>query len=119
MATESVTSDVLVLANAVTATGAQPSKFFSDYHGHIQSFAVWTVQVSGTATSISMEIDGSLDGTNWNKIAAGAANPIVTAPSAGVATYSFGASGTAYPYVRANITTLAGGNVTALAVGAS
>jgi len=113
VATYSTTSDVLTLANAVAATGAQPKAFWVDQFGHVQSFSLWNIQTSGTATSATVTIDGSLDGVNWQLGATGAA----TYTSGSTIFTPVGTANKAFPYIRANITAVAGGNVTVLAVG--
>lgn len=110
MATRSSTSDVLTLASAIAATGVQPKKFWADQFGHIQSFANWSVQCTVSTGTFTVQIQGSLDGVNWFSVGS-------SISTAGISAVTIGAN-VAVPYVRANISALAGGAVlTVLVVG--
>lgn len=112
MATRQSTSDVLVLANAATSAGFQPKRFWADQFGHVQSYANWSVHIFGTGTYMVV-IQGSLDGVNW--VAMNNTNFTVT----GLYLVTFGSAGAAVPYIRANVSSVIGGNVSAIAVGVS
>jgi hypothetical protein len=119
VALQNETSQVLTLANAVSASGAQP-KQFATIQGRIQGHVFWTVQTSGTATSLTGTIQFSLDGISWMTAAFPAGGTLPTNPSAGptIVAYTFDTAQIAsVVYIRANITAISGGNVTVLALG--
>lgn len=116
MATSTSTSDALTLANGVSVAGVQGKQFWPDRFGHIQAYANWSVQVSGAATTLTGNIQFSLDGVNWVNSSAGS----LTAPAGGGSISNFQvALNSAAPYIRINITAIAGGSATIVAVGVS
>lgn len=74
----------------LTGTGYSPVGFFENLPTEkIQ----WTAHVSGSTGSNAVHLEGSLDGENWGQISVETALPI-------------GEVLPAFPYVRANVTTL-------------
>lgn len=116
MATRSTTTKPLVLASGASGALAGPAMHGEDQFGHTQSYANWTVQVSGSATAISGNIQFSLDGTHWVSASSGA----LAAPggSSNIGNFAVGTN-CAAPYIRVNITSVTGGTVTIVAVGVS
>lgn len=109
------TSQVLTLANAVSAPVAGTAQY-STIQGRIQGHIFWTVQTSGTATAMTATIQFSLDGVHWANAAVGT----LAAPNGTTAILAFTADTAqtaAVPYIRVNITAISGGNVTILAIG--
>jgi hypothetical protein len=84
-----------------------------DSFGHVQAYTNWSVQVFGTGT-YTVIIQGSLDGNNWNS-----AQSPATITTPGFFLVTFGTTAVAVPYIRANVSSITGGNVSALAVGIS
>lgn len=118
MALYSQTSGPVTLLSAATATGTGAVVGFNESasSGAIgQAYSIFTVQVNttGSPATISVQLQGSLDGVNYTSI--GSAIAATGASSVGTANL-------AYPYIRANLATLTGGTnptVTVLALGAA
>lgn len=92
--------NAIVILNAASATGAGTALDLSD------PFNLFSMVLSGTATSAQVDLEGSLDNSHWVKLtvdtaASVAANRLVASSLKPVR------------YVRANVISVTGGNVTA------
>ena len=67
------------------------------------AYANFSMQVTGTGTGLSINLQGSLDGTTWNDIG-----------SAATANGLFTFSGTPVTWIRANLAAITGGSVTVI-----
>jgi hypothetical protein len=95
---ESAPSHLVTLLDAVTTTGAGPSRDLGDLRDEI------AVQVETTGSpTFSVQFQGSLDGENWFSLGSA-----ITSPTAGTAV-----TGELARYVRADLTALSGGTLTA------
>jgi hypothetical protein len=120
MAIYSQTSGVLSLGT-LSAVGVGPAVGFPESAsiGPVgQSYSLFNTQVNitGGPATVSVQLQGSLDGTNWFSI--GAANTGTATNVAG----PLGTANQAFAYVRANLGTLTGGTnptVTVFAVAVS
>jgi len=92
----------------------QPSFSQSDSSGRIQPFTSWTIQVTGTFTGLSLQIEGSLDNSTW--VAVG---PLITGAGVSVVPPKPDSTFPSFVYVRANILAISTGLVSVYAVGSS
>jgi hypothetical protein len=90
-------ADIVTLLSAVAAPGAGPVHDCGDVK------AEFTMQIPQTAATFSVQLQGSLNNTDWYSLG-----------SAAAAVGAVAASGTLARWVRANVASVSGGSVSAL-----
>lgn len=112
-------ADIVTLLPAGTGSGATGATFDT---GDLHDVATLQVVVAGTPTASSVQLQGSLDGQNWQNVgapltsagAAGAAGPL-TGTTATLLTAIMSGEGT-YRYFRATTGTISGSGASVTAV---